>query len=589
MFASSSDQSRYFRLAVTRQRELKTRLSIASFIALTGWFLSPTAWPIAWLFAVFVTQLVDAKLFSPLRQHEEFKPSATLRAVLIGSVTANVAVYASLAIYLWFSGDAAGKVFGMLMLAGGMLHVSVHMHDVRAFIIASIIPYSVYFLGLPILQAILSREPLDLLIAVGGVLYMTHLGVTIRQGSQSTQALKDANEQARAAAERANIANSAKSDFLATISHEIRTPMNAVISAGQSLNRTQLDLAQRDQVEMLLDSGGILVALLNDILDFSKIEAGKMELNPASVDVPERLKAMQRIWSERAEQAGSELRLTIDDSVPSALSVDPLRFQQIVFNLVSNAVKFTQDGHIDVRARWSAAENMLEVEVEDTGCGIPADRLGAIFELFEQADARTTRRFGGTGLGLAISRRLAELMGGTLVARSEVGQGSRFIAQIPCGLAEVVEAPSPDELPVGSIAGLSILVAEDHPVNRKIIGHVLEPFGAVVTFAENGALAVEQCRSAQFDVILMDMQMPVMDGLEATRQITSENLALTTPIIALTANVLDVHREAWAQVGAAGFVAKPIEHNLLIKTILQCVQASRQAGPASAAPAEYAA
>ncbi|MBB5747689.1 ATP-binding protein [Brevundimonas variabilis] len=502
-------------------------------------------------------------------------PSARLRAILIGSVTVNVAVYASLAIYLWFSGNAAGMVFGMVMLAGGMLHVSVHMHDVRAFVIASIIPYTLYFLGLPIVQSIMTREPLDLLIAVGGILYMTHLGVTIRQGSQSTKALKEANELARAAAERANIASSAKSDFLATISHEIRTPMNAVISAGQSLNRTQLDATQRDQVEMLLDSGGILVALLNDILDFSKIEAGKMELNPASVDVPERLKAMQRIWSERAEQAGSDLRLTIDDSVPSALHLDPLRFQQIVFNLVSNAVKFTQDGHIDVRAHWSAAENMLEIEVEDTGCGIPADRLGAIFEVFEQADARTTRRFGGTGLGLAISRRLAELMGGSLVVRSEVGLGSRFVAQMPCELADVVEAAHPTEVPTGSIAGLSILVAEDHPVNRKIIAHVLEPFGAVISFAENGAIAVDHCRTNRFDVILMDMQMPVMDGLEASRQIIAENLAPATPIIALTANVLDVHREAWSQVGAAGFVAKPIEHGLLITTILHCVQAAR--------------
>ena len=495
---------------------------------------------------------------------------------MIVSVSVNVSVYAALAIYLWFTGDAAGMVFGMVMLAGGMLHVSVHMHDVRAFVVASIIPYALYFLGLPIVQSILNRDPLDLLIAVGGVLYMTHLGVTIRQGSQSTKALKEANELARAAAERANIANSAKSDFLATISHEIRTPMNAVISAGQSLNRTTLDATQRDQVEMLLDSGGILVALLNDILDFSKIEAGKMELIPASVDVPERLKAMQRIWSERAEQAGSTLGLTIEDSVPSALHLDPLRFQQIVFNLVSNAVKFTQNGRITVKARWSEAEKMLEIEVEDSGCGIPADRLGAIFELFEQADARTTRRFGGTGLGLAISRRLAELMGGSLVVRSEVGVGSSFVARMPCGPADIIESANPADVPTGSIAGLSILVAEDHPVNRKIIGHILEPFGAVISFAENGALAVEHCRTNRFDVILMDMQMPVLDGLEASRQIIAENLAPETPIIALTANVLDIHREAWAKVGAAGFVAKPVDHNLLITTILLCLEAARQ-------------
>jgi hypothetical protein len=182
MFMPTTDPSRYFRLAVTRQRELKTRLSIASFIALTAWFLAPSIWPVVWLISVLVTQLIDSRLFASLRQTEDFKPSSRLSTILMASVTVNVSVYASLAIYLWFSGGSAGMVFGMVMLAGGMLHVSVHMHDVRAFVVASIIPYALYFLGLPILQSILSRQPLDLLIAVGGVLYMTHLGVTIRKG-----------------------------------------------------------------------------------------------------------------------------------------------------------------------------------------------------------------------------------------------------------------------------------------------------------------------------------------------------------------------------------------------------------------------
>ena len=567
MFSLTPDADCLKRVAETRRRELKSRLAIGAFIAFTGWFLAPSIMPVLWLAAVVATQVADDRVFARIRARAAYWPSATYRWLLVLSVALNVAVYAAFGVYLWFAGGAGGQVFGMVMLAGGMLHVSVHMNEVRAFVVAAMIPYTLYFLGLPILQAIIDGMPTTALLSVGGALYMTHLAVTIRQGSKNTRVLKEAHALASAEAERASIASSAKSDFLATITHEIRTPMNAVISSGQFLDKTDLTTSQRGHVEMLLESSNILVALLNDVLDFSKIEARKMELAPAPMDVPACLRSVQQIWSERAEEAGSVVCLTVDESVPASLLIDPLRFRQIVFNLVSNAVKFTRSGTVDVRANWRASDGRLTIQVEDTGCGIPADRLDAIFDLFQQADARTTRQYGGTGLGLAISRRLAELMGGSLEVTSEVGRGSCFTISIPAPACEAANEAVEVDQPVGSIAGMKILIAEDHPVNRMILLHLLEPCGADLTFAENGQIAVDLCASNRFDVILMDMQMPVMDGIEASRQIAARDLGHGAPIVAVTANAMDSHRAEWEAVGAAGFIAKPIDHRLLLTTL----------------------
>ena len=355
--------------------------------------------------------------------------------------------------------------------------------------------------------------------------------------------------------------------------------MNAVISAANMLRRTRLDTQQREHVSMLLDGGDMLLGLLNDVLDFSKIEAGKMRMESAEMNVRNKLGALRRLWEPKAMSRGVRLSVVVDEAVPEAVLTDPLRFQQILFNLLSNAVKFTRDGAIRVDVSWDEAGSILTAEIHDTGCGIPADQIDNIFDSFEQVSAGDTRRYGGTGLGLAISRRLAQAMGGDLRVSSAPGEGSTFTLTLRFEAVDeaMVEAePEARPAPV-SLRGRSILVVDDHEVNRRIVGLLLEPHGCRLTLVENGAEAVEAAGTGAFDAILMDMQMPVMDGLEATRRIrTGAGPNADTPVIALTANAMDVHRAAWDAAGVHAFLTKPIDAPLLARTLGEACAEPRQ-------------
>ena len=561
-------------IAQVRFRELKTRLGLAAFIALTAWFLTKGYWPAVWLAAVALTQLVDWALFRPLRQRPGQPLSTRYKVALCVTAAMNVVVYSGIAAYLWIAGGDAGRLFALVQVAGGLLHVSLHMHHVRPLLFSAVIPHSLYFLGMPIVGAILAGRPEDVLIAIGGVLYMMHLVVAVRQSSTTTKALQDANAEAQGQRAKAEVASAAKSDFLAVVSHEIRTPMNAVISAANLLRRTRLDREQREHVSMLLDAGDVLVGLLNDVLDFSKIEAGKMLIEVSEVDLREKLASLRRLWQPKAEANGVRLNIRIAPDVPDGVRTDPLRFQQMLFNLLSNAVKFTEDGTITVSVDWHEADSRLIVAVADTGCGIAPERLAGIFDSFEQADAGTTRRYGGTGLGLAISRRLAEIMGGDLTAESVVGKGSVFTLGLPVEPVRTAARTAHRVAAVeNSLGGRTILAADDHAVNRRILSLLLEPHGCTLVLVENGAEAVEAAMTQVFDAVLMDMQMPVMDGLTATARIRDGGLNRRTPVIALTANAMDVHRAAWEAAGVHAFLTKPIDPGLLATTLAEACAA----------------
>ncbi len=571
-------------IAQVRFRELKTRLGMAAFIAATAWILTRGHWPAVWLATVAATQLIDWFAFRPLRQRPDLDPSTAYKAVLCAAATLNVVVYSGIAAYLWFAGGDAGRLFAIVQVAGGLLHVSLHMHHVRPLLFSAVVPHSLYFLGLPIAEGIVSGSWEDFLIAIGGVLFMMHLVVAVRQSSTTTKALQAANAEAQAQREKAEVASAAKSDFLAVVSHEIRTPMNAVISAANLLRRTRLDRDQREHVAMLLDAGDVLVGLLNDVLDFSKIEAGKMQLESAEVDLRDKLASLARLWQPKAQANGVRMTIEIAPNVPECVRTDPLRFQQMLFNLLSNAVKFTEDGAITVSVDWRETDRRLIVAVSDTGCGIEPDRLARIFDSFEQADAGTTRKYGGTGLGLAISRRLAEIMGGRLTAESTVGHGSMFTLNLPVEAIEKSSAaPERDIADETILKGRVILAADDHAVNRRILSLLLEPHGCRLVLVENGAEAVEAASTQRFDAILMDMQMPVMDGLTATARIRSEGLNRRTPVIALTANAMDVHRAAWDAEGVHAFLTKPIDPALLAATLAEACAETIEAREAAVA------
>ncbi|MFN3352544.1 MAG: ATP-binding protein [Brevundimonas sp.] len=578
--------SEYRIVASTRRKELKTRLWMAGVLGAIAYMVAPGWTPAVWYAAVLLTQLMDVIVFAPARAaDEDWRPSVGFKIAAIASALVTTLVYSASGAYMWLYGGEVGKLFAMMQFAGGLLHVCLHMHPRRDILLAAMLAHGGYLLGMPVYEAFAQGRPVMAVAAVAGVLYLAHLAVAVRQSSETNRALREAERASREAATKAEKASAAKSEFLAVISHEIRTPMNAVISAANLLRPTRLTRAQREHVRMLSEAGDILMGLLNDVLDFSKIEAGKMDLESIVFDPREKLEALARMWRPRAEAKGVSMQLEIAERFPAALRGDALRLQQILFNLISNAVKFTDHGIIRIEAAWDAGR--LTIVVRDSGCGIAADRLDHIFASFEQAEAGTTRRYGGTGLGLAISQRLAQLMGGGLTVASTPGQGSAFTLEARLEAAQPMreEPVAEAAAEVATLEGLRVLAAEDHPVNQRILALLLEPMGCRLTLASNGAEAVSLARSAAFDVIVLDMQMPVMDGLDAAREIRALNGPNAgAPIVALTANALDNHRQAWREVNAFAFLTKPIDPQALAAALT----AARGASPAVASTTEAA-
>lgn len=389
------------------------------------------------------------------------------------------------------------------------------------------------------------------------------------------QQMVDEIEEARASAEQAN---RSKGDFLANMSHEIRTPMNAIIGLTELVLETELTDPQRENLESAASSAELLLTLLNDILDFSKIEAGKLDLERTPFDLAAILGGTVDTLQLRAQQKGLQLRCDVGADVPTALIGDPTRLRQIAINLVSNAIKFTIEGEVSVRVDTESVDDgrcTLRFCVRDTGTGISKDRQEAIFEAFTQEDGSITRQFGGTGLGLAISSRLVQLMGGRIWLESELGAGAAFFFSVPLGInldnaAAFTETPAPARKAIAA-QGQSrhALLAEDNPLNRRIALARLNQWGYTVDAVDNGHKAVEAAATGSYDVILMDVQMPEMDGLEATQAIRQAEQAsgAHVPIIALTAHAMKGDRERFLQAGMDGYVSKPLRPDELLAAI----------------------
>jgi PAS domain S-box-containing protein len=369
----------------------------------------------------------------------------------------------------------------------------------------------------------------------------------------------------RQEAQRALAANKAKSQFLATMSHEIRTPMNGILGMTRFLSDTNLSERQRDFVDVIATSCDSLLTIINDILDFSKIEAGKLDLERTPVNVRACFHHVTSLMSRIAAEKGIALDCHIANDVPEQIQSDATRLRQILLNLMSNAVKFTPAGRVSVTARVTTIDsNRTEIHtaITDTGIGIPADRLANLFEAFEQGDASMTRQFGGTGLGLTIGKRLVELMGGRMWVESKQGVGSTFHFTI---IADVIPiAPVVTQTPEAFVSEvkqpLAILLAEDNHINRRVATLMLKKLGYEIDMATTGLEAFDKARLRTYDVILMDMQMPDMDGVQATRKIRSELPNSAQPyIIALTANVLQESQEACLRAGMNDFVTKPLD------------------------------
>lgn len=417
-------------------------------------------------------------------------------------------------------------------------------------------------------------------------------GLDVTETTANRQALKAANDRIREALAEAEYANQSKSIFLANMSHEIRTPMNGIMGATQLVLETNLNEQQRSYLDMVYQSSQALLEILNDILDLSKIESGRLELEHIPFDLADLLMDLNRLFEQPIKRKGLSLIYCYDTGLPTTWRGDPKRIRQVMTNLISNALKFTEHGRIEIRVSLAADESgfknsggrdaplLLNLSVRDTGIGIASDKLDQIFTPFRQADSSTSRRFGGTGLGLTICRHLAESMGGGIRVESSPGAGSLFEFQALLEPTELSQQRSKNSAESEVRFHGNVLLAEDNEVNQTIAARMLARIGLVCTVAADGYQALSALENGSYDLILMDVNMPRLDGLETTRRIRDRADGLSFPIIALTANAMLEDRQRCLKAGMNGFLTKPIKLEALrsaIREVAPQLQASNEA------------
>ena len=482
--------------------------------------------------------------------------------------TVTTGAWAAAPLLAWFSGEPFGHALAVALLISGYVLVFAQLRGAprQAVVISS--PYGLAALailislwGSPLFWPFLAVMPFT---AAGMfvLVTMTMLREERIRAFQEHQA--HLIEELQSARDKADAANTAKSSFLGVISHELRTPMNGVLGAAQLLSATRLETTQRDYLSIIRNSGDNLLSLLNDILDMTKIEAGKMTFETVDVSLEDLHRRVTGPFMAQAEAKGIEFVSTFEGEAPSIVRGDPLRVCQVIQNLLSNAVKFTERGviHYTITSRRLSDQRVaFDFAIKDSGAGISPEDLARLFQPFTQVDASSTRRFGGTGLGLTIARRMANIMGGDITVDSTVGEGSTFTFSVEADVVEWGSVETVEAIVADTEDGqcLSVLVVEDHPVNRMILEAWLGSAGHATASAENGQIAVDMARDQAFDLIIMDVNMPVMDGLNATRLIRESGANAETPIAVLSASARSEDHTAGLEAGADAYLNKPID------------------------------
>jgi len=407
------------------------------------------------------------------------------------------------------------------------------------------------------------------------------------QGRQQLRMIQSLNESERRSKDLAHM----KEQFLANMSHEIRTPMNSILGFTSLLRRSELNETQRVYVQNIHSAGENLLTLVNDILDLSKIEAGMMHLEETRFSIRSLFASIEAMFIEKAREKGLAFKSKIDNEMPDILVGDAIRLTQILVNLVSNAVKFTEDGSVALEAglvESSEKEVRIRIRVRDTGIGIAPSKQDSVFERFQQAEAETSRRYGGSGLGLSIVKQLVELQRGTIALKSSPGEGSEFTVELPYGLPDLEQIYSEalqdqeEQVPLQSIR---ILIAEDNPMNQHLIRHLMGSWAIEHEIVNNGRQAVEAVKGTAYSLVLMDIQMPEMDGYTATTVIRRE-LGLDVPIIAMTAHAMVGEKEKCLQLGMNDYISKPIRETILYNMIARHAQPA-ESGPVKLVSLEY--
>jgi signal transduction histidine kinase/CheY-like chemotaxis protein len=562
----------YHQVAVTRVRELGLRLGFAVLIAFAAAYASSPLLPAAWLAAVVASQVLNAALGLGAARDPGFAPTRAWEGGYLVSQAVNSVVFASIGPFLWFQCGAEGPLLALVVLMGGLLNIGTQPATTGRLLWCGVAPYALTLGALPIVT--LLRDPhasavemgfLD----VGAGLYLLHVLRAVRRRDEAARETAEALQHAEQA-------SAAKSTFLATMSHEIRTPLNGVLGMAQAMERDRLSATQRKRLGVIRQSGSVLLTLLNDLLDISKVESGRLELEDGLLDLQEMADQARDAFAALAANKGVGLAVEVSPDAAGVWRTDPTRVRQILYNLLSNAVKFTERGSVTATLDLDA-EGRLRIQVRDTGVGIPAADLPSLFGRFVQGDASVTRRFGGSGLGLAISRELARLMGGDLTAESTAGVGSTFTAVLPLTRGVRPQAREDERHEPIDVSGLRAVVAEDNETNRLVIATILDQLGMVARLAVDGSEALEAWRTEAWDLVLMDIQMPVMDGVEATRRIREierDERRPHTPIVALTANAMSHHLAEYAAAGFDAVATKPIQ----IAALLAAIQTAMAAG-----------
>ncbi len=553
-----------------RARQLGARCATAAFSA--AMLLYSVGWnaAIAWLIIYLGLQTVERAVFGPTgRARSDWTAREPLALVVL---VLNSIVYGACGFLqahtedLWWTACAA-LLYGAIILRGAMLS-----SGSRSIFLATFVPQVVYIAGLPVLASIKGASPMQ--VAALGVAGL----MTAYAGYSSwrfTQRLLVAERVARAAAVRSA---EAKSTFVAVVSHELRTPMTAILT-GAALLQEQVSSAQRPQAELIVRAGAMMKALLNDLLDLSKIEAGRLSVETIGFDPRLLLLQTLRFWRSEADRKGLRIRLEGARHLPAWSSGDPNRLAQILNNLLSNALKFTEQGAITIRieAPEGAAGALRLLHVADTGRGVTAEQLERLFRPFEQASPDTARTHGGTGLGLAISRDLARLMGGDLTVSSTPGQGAVFSLSLPLASqtrpARLSGVEAAETLLSGP-DGFTALVVDDHEVNRQALSLILEAAGGRVSVASDGFVALAALEAAAFDVVLLDVNMAGLSGLDVCRQVrASGGFNHDAPIIAVTGAVAPADVAAYLSAGMTAIVAKPVSPRQLLSALSQILSA----------------
>ncbi|MET4684640.1 response regulator [Brevundimonas faecalis] len=515
--------------------------------------------------------------------------------------TATTAVWAVAPLLAWYSASHFGRELAIALLVSGYVLVFAQLRNSprQALMISS--PYgaagliiAVSLIGGPLFWPFVTVLPFTAA-SLFVLVTMTMLREERIRAFQEHQA--HLIEELEAARDKADAASQAKSNFLGVISHELRTPMNGVLGAAQLLSATRLEGAQREYLSIIRNSGDNLLSLLNDILDMTKIEAGKMSFDMVDIHMDDLHRRIIGPFEAQAAAKGLTLSSSFEGELPAVVRGDPLRVCQVVQNLLSNAVKFTDQGEIRyvVRGRRISERRAgFEFTVMDSGAGISAEDLERLFQPFTQVDNSSTRRFGGTGLGLTIARRMAHIMGGDITVSSRLGEGSTFVLAIEGEVVEWSPAAEAEEADAAIEDGdhMNVLVVEDHPVNRMILEAWMGAAGHRIATAENGQAALDLARDQRFDLIIMDVNMPVMDGLTATRRIREGGgINAETPVVVLSASARIEDHEAGLEAGADAYLNKPIDFRSLAALMAEAPrgrQALNQAGAEAEAAAKAA-